>query len=149
MVGARQAIGYARVSTADQNPDRQVDALLRAGVDGDHIHVDMASGAKASRLKLDLVTQLLREGDTLNVTRLDRHQRRLVSARARGRVGGRRPRLTEDQAALAQRLCDEREKTVQQIADMFGVPRSTVYGHLDKTKTVPRQPKKSTVTKPR
>lgn len=71
------------------------------------------------------------------------HQRR-----ARGRVGGRRPRLTEDQAALAQRLYDQREKTVQQIADMFGVPRSTVYGHLDKTKIVPRQPK-STVTKPR
>lgn len=30
---------------------------------------------------------------------------------------------------------------------MFGVPRSTVYGHLDKTKTVPRQPKKTAVTK--
>ncbi|WP_438493995.1 helix-turn-helix domain-containing protein [Streptomyces asiaticus] len=59
-----------------------------------------------------------------------------ASARARGRVGGRRPKLTEDQAALAQRLYDEREKTVQQIADMFDVPRSTVYGHLNKTKTV-------------
>ncbi|MGW1290874.1 helix-turn-helix domain-containing protein [Streptomyces sp. NPDC002586] len=65
----------------------------------------------------------------------------LASARARGRVGGRRPKLTEDQAALAQRLYDEREKTVQQIPDMFGVPRSTVYGDLDKTKTVPRHPK--------
>ncbi|MFF8445840.1 helix-turn-helix domain-containing protein [Streptomyces californicus] len=73
----------------------------------------------------------------------------LATARARGRVGGRRPRLTEDQAALAQRLYDEREKTVQQIADMFGVPHSTVYGHLDKTRTVPRKPRKSTVTKPR
>ncbi len=72
----------------------------------------------------------------------------LASARARGRVGGRRPRLTVDQAVLAQRLYDEREKTVQQIADMFSVPRSTVYGHLDKTKTVPRQPKKTLVTKP-
>lgn len=45
----------------------------------------------------------------------------LASARARGRVGGRRPKFTEDQAALAQRLYDEREKTVQQIDDMFGV----------------------------
>jgi DNA invertase Pin-like site-specific DNA recombinase len=51
----------------------------------------------------------------------------LASARARGRAGGRRPRLIEEQAALAQRFYDEREKTVQQIADMFGVPRSTVY----------------------
>ncbi|MEU6409125.1 helix-turn-helix domain-containing protein [Microbispora sp. NPDC046933] len=51
-------------------------------------------------------------------------------ARARGRVGGRRPKLTADQAALAQELYDTRDKTVQQIADLFGVPRSTVYGHL-------------------
>lgn len=72
----------------------------------------------------------------------------LASAWARGWVGGRRPKLTEDQAALAQRLYDEREKTVQRIADMFGVPRSTVYGHLDKAKTVPRQPKKSAAMKP-
>jgi DNA invertase Pin-like site-specific DNA recombinase len=197
-------IGYARVSTSDQNPDHQIDALLRAGVDRDHVHVDTASGAKASRPKLDLVMQLLREGDTLKVTRLDRLSRSvlhlvtlgadlrergiglhvieqgidtstmegramfgmlsvlaelqrelivantndgLASARARGRVGGRRPKLTEDQAALAQRLYDEREKTVQQIADMFGVRRSTVYGHLDKTRTVPRQPKKTAAPK--
>ncbi|WP_331747940.1 recombinase family protein [Streptomyces sp. NBC_00842] len=72
----------------------------------------------------------------------------LASARARGRVGGRRPKLTKDQAALAQQLYDAREKTVQQIADLFGVPRSTVYGHLDKAKTVPRQPKRAAVTKP-
>lgn len=198
-------IGYARVSTADQNPDHQIDALLRASVDRDHIHVDKASGAKASRPKLDLVMHLLREGDTLKVTRLDRLSRSvlhlvtlgaelrergiglhvieqgidtstmegramfsmlsvlaelqrelivantndgLASARARGRVGGRRPKLTPNQAALAQELYDAREKTVQQIADLFGVPRSTVYGHLDKTKTVPRQPKKTAATKP-
>ncbi len=48
-------IGYARVSTADQNPDHQIDALLRAGVDRDNVHLDTASGAKASRPKLDLV----------------------------------------------------------------------------------------------
>jgi DNA invertase Pin-like site-specific DNA recombinase len=70
----------------------------------------------------------------------------LASARARGRKGGRRPSLTPDQAALAQQLYDAREKTVQQIADLFGVPRSTVYGHLDREKTLPRQPKRTTVT---
>lgn len=42
----------------------------------------------------------------------------------------------------------EADEEVQQIADMFGVLRSTVYGHLDKTRTVPRQPKKPAVTKP-
>ncbi|MFJ2719486.1 recombinase family protein [Streptomyces sp. NPDC087437] len=50
-------IGYARVSTTDQNRDHQIDALLRAGVDRDHVHVDTASGAKASRPELDLVMQ--------------------------------------------------------------------------------------------
>jgi len=45
--------GYARVSTADQNPDHQIDALLRAGVAQDAIYVDRASDAKASRPQLD------------------------------------------------------------------------------------------------
>ncbi|MEU7900980.1 hypothetical protein AB0B45_50175 [Nonomuraea sp. NPDC049152] len=53
-----------------------------------------------------------------------------------------RPRLTADQAALAQQLYDTRDKTVQQIADLFGVPRSTVYGHL-KGNAVRRQPKRA------
>ncbi|WP_323136143.1 helix-turn-helix domain-containing protein [Streptomyces sp. NBC_01481] len=47
---------------------------------------------------------------------------------------------------MAQQLYDAREKTVQQIADLFGVPRSTVYGHLDREKSVPRQPKKRTAS---
>ena len=64
--------GYARVSTADQNPDHQIDALLRAGVAQDAIYVDRASGAKASRPQLDELLKLLRDGDTLKITRLDR-----------------------------------------------------------------------------
>ncbi|MGH7732261.1 MAG: recombinase family protein, partial [Gemmatimonadales bacterium] len=48
-------IGYARVSTADQNPAHQIDALLRADVAEGDIHTDTASGAKASRPSLDLV----------------------------------------------------------------------------------------------
>jgi DNA-directed RNA polymerase specialized sigma24 family protein len=35
---------------------------------------------------------------------------------------------------VAQQLYDAGEHTVQQIADMFGVPRSTVYGHLDEAR---------------
>ncbi|MFC5021851.1 recombinase family protein [Streptomyces coeruleoprunus] len=42
------------------------------------MHVDTASGAKASRPKLDLVLRLLREGDTLKVTRLDRLSRSVL-----------------------------------------------------------------------
>lgn len=72
------SIGYARISTPDQNPAHQIDALIRAGVAERDVHVDTASGAKASRPKFDLVMQLLREGDTLKVTRLDRLGRSLV-----------------------------------------------------------------------
>jgi Resolvase, N terminal domain len=64
--------GYARVSTADQNPDHQIDALLHAGVAANDIYVDHASGAKASRPELDTVLRMLRDGDTLKITRLDR-----------------------------------------------------------------------------
>lgn len=71
----------------------------------------------------------------------------LAAARARERKGGRRPSLIPDQAALAQQLYDARDKTIQQIADLFGVPRSTVYGHLGRKKTVPRQPKSTAPVK--
>lgn len=49
-----------------------MDALVRAGVAEGDIYVDTASGARASRPQLDLVLKLLRVGDTLKVTRLDR-----------------------------------------------------------------------------
>ncbi|HKS46222.1 MAG TPA: recombinase family protein, partial [Amycolatopsis sp.] len=71
-------IGYGRVSTAEQNPAHQIDALTRAGVEPNDIHIDSASGAKASRPKLDLVLKLVRRGDTLVVTRLDRLGRSVV-----------------------------------------------------------------------
>ena len=64
--------GYARVSTAEQNPDHQVDALVRAGVAELDVRIDVASGAKASRPQLDLPLARVRVGDTLVVTRLDR-----------------------------------------------------------------------------
>lgn len=65
-------LGYARVSTADQNPDHQIDALTRAGVASGDVYVDHASGAKASRPQLDALLRALRADDTLVVTRLDR-----------------------------------------------------------------------------
>jgi DNA invertase Pin-like site-specific DNA recombinase len=70
--------GYARGSTADQNPDHQIDAILRHGVVRENIHIDTASGAKSSRPKLDLIMQVLREGDTLKITRLDRLSRSVL-----------------------------------------------------------------------
>ncbi|WP_236581156.1 recombinase family protein [Rhodococcus sp. T7] len=56
----------------------------------------------------------------------------LAAARARGRKGGRPSKLSADQIELAQRLYDAGERTVSQIAGMLNVPRTTVYGHLNK-----------------
>jgi DNA invertase Pin-like site-specific DNA recombinase len=67
-----------RVSTAEQNLAHQIDALSRAGVQREHIYLDTASGAKASRPKLDLVLKMLRAGDTLVITRLDRLSRSML-----------------------------------------------------------------------
>ena len=68
-------IGYARVSTQDQNLDLQRDALRQAGCE--KVITDTASGAKAARPGLDKVRELLRAGDTLVVWRLDRLGRSL------------------------------------------------------------------------
>ena len=56
----------------------------------------------------------------------------LAAARARGRKGGRKPRLSPEQAAHAQQLYDAGTHTVAQIAALLGVARPTVYGYLDR-----------------
>jgi DNA invertase Pin-like site-specific DNA recombinase len=68
-------IGYARVSTLEQNPDLQRDALLKAGCE--KVIVDQISGTVAERPGLGQVKELLRRGDTLVVWRLDRLGRSL------------------------------------------------------------------------
>jgi DNA invertase Pin-like site-specific DNA recombinase len=68
-------LGYARVSTLDQNPQLQADELTAAGCY--RVFTDHASGAKSSRPALDEVLDQLRPGDTLVVWRLDRLGRSL------------------------------------------------------------------------
>jgi len=68
-------IGYARVSTIDQNPDSQIDALTKAGCK--EIITDKITGTVAQREGLDKIKTMLREGDTLVVWRLDRLGRSL------------------------------------------------------------------------
>lgn len=68
-------IGYARVSTLDQNPASQQDALRSAGCE--RIYTDKASGKLASRPQLDRALRAAQPGDTLVVWRLDRLGRSL------------------------------------------------------------------------
>lgn len=67
---AAHRIGYARVSTRDQNLDLQLGALNKAGCD--RIYQDKISGTKSRRPGLDQALEHLREGDTLVVWKLDR-----------------------------------------------------------------------------
>ena len=68
-------IGYARISTVDQNANLQRDALHAAGCE--KVVIDQVSGASAKRPKLDKLVANLQEGDVLAVWRLDRLGRSL------------------------------------------------------------------------
>jgi DNA invertase Pin-like site-specific DNA recombinase len=69
-------VGYARVSTIDQNPELQLEALRRAGCE--KVFTEKASGARDDRPELArILTDVLRVGDTLVVWKLDRLARSL------------------------------------------------------------------------
>ena len=68
-------IGYARVSTHDQNADLQIDALKAAGCG--RVFVETASGGKAGRPVLKEALAALRTGDSLMIWKLDRLARSL------------------------------------------------------------------------
>lgn len=68
-------IGYARVSTEDQNPDLQLTALKQAGCT--RLFTDRATGAHVKRPELTKCLKALSEGDTLTVWKLDRLGRSL------------------------------------------------------------------------
>jgi DNA invertase Pin-like site-specific DNA recombinase len=68
-------LGYARVSTTDQQPQLQVDALERAGCY--RVFTETASGARTDRPTLEQLLDQLRPGDTLVVWKLDRLGRSL------------------------------------------------------------------------
>ena len=81
-------VGYARVSTIDQEPALQLDALAAAGCV--KVFEDRASGARADRAGLRLALDYMRDGDVLIVWKLDRLGRSL-------------PHLIETVTSLAKR----------------------------------------------
>ncbi|TGE21021.1 recombinase family protein [Hymenobacter metallicola] len=181
-------IGYARVSTRDQNLELQLDALTQAGCT--LIYQEKASGALAARVELDKLLAQLRPGDTVYIYKLDRlgrslkHlldlvadlQRRevglvsltdaintnsaqgrlvlnlfaslaefereltrertfagLAAARARGRVGGRKPGLSEEAqrtALAAETLYRAQQLSTDDMARSLRISKATFYKYL-------------------
>jgi DNA invertase Pin-like site-specific DNA recombinase len=181
-------IGYARVSTQEQNLDLQKDALEGAGCE--RIYSDQVSGSTERRQELDTALEMLREGDTLVVWRLDRlgrslkhlieligdleergigfkslqesidttsssgrlvfhvfgalaeFERNLIrertragldAARARGRKGGRPKKLDAKKQALAVKLYQEKQHSMKELCQMFGISKPTLYDYVRNT----------------
>jgi len=178
-------IGYARVSTREQNPSLQIDALKQAGCE--RIFQDVASGAKSSRPELDKLLAEARTGDTIIIWKLDRLGRSLrhlvelvetlsaqkiglkslndpvdtthaqgrlifnlfaslaeferdliverthaglASARARGRKGGARYKMTPAKLRLAVASMGTAQTHVGDLCRELGITRQTLYRHV-------------------
>lgn len=97
---ARMLIGYARVSTEDQDLRRQIDALKAAGCDDDHIYTDKKSGATMRRKGLEAALLDARPGDVLiavSVDRLSRSIRDLIHIAERLNADGIELRILDKQ----------------------------------------------------
>jgi DNA invertase Pin-like site-specific DNA recombinase len=178
-------IGYARVSTADQNLDGQIDRLSANHCD--RIFVDVASGGRADRPQFLAMIDYLRQGDTLIVLKFDRFGRSLKhlletvdvldrkgvtihsltegfdttttggrlmlrlfgaiaeferdlirertqiglsAARARGRKGGRPPKLNAEQIDLLKLAAADKSQSLALICKTFGISESTYYRYI-------------------
>jgi DNA invertase Pin-like site-specific DNA recombinase len=142
----------------------QLDACLDCLRDGDTLVITRLSRAMRSlRHLLELSANLQKRGVGLVVLRqdirtdtpsgplvfhifaaIDEFQRELVAegtnqglaaARARGRQGGRPPKLTPRQVAAVRDMYDSKKHTIKEIAETFDVSHMTIYRHLDPPKS--------------
>lgn len=101
-------IGYARISTGEQNMDLQLDKLEEAGCE--RVYQEQISGAADERPKLERCLEELREGDTLVVWRMDRFGRSLKD--------------------LVSKMEDLEEKGVDFVSLTEGIDTTTAQGTL-------------------
>jgi len=182
---AGRLVGYARVSTHDQKPELQLDALR--AVSCSEVFVETASGATADRPQLRAAINAARPGDAIAVWKLDRLGRSLLqmietvreldarrvgfvsltenidtttstgrlvlhifgaiaefertmivertlagleAARARGRIGGRRKKLTDAEVEAGRALLLNTDAPIADIARRLGVSISTFYTYF-------------------
>lgn len=67
-----KTFGYVRVSSADQNVDRQIHKMLELGIDERDIFIDKASGKNFDRPNYQALKRVIREGDLIYIDALDR-----------------------------------------------------------------------------
>lgn len=72
VLGEERVYGYARVSSRDQNLDRQIDALVEWGIPEKDIFTDKASGKDFQRPRYKALLRKLRKGDVLVIKSIDR-----------------------------------------------------------------------------
>src|SRR5579875_3522005 len=131
-------IGYARVSTDDQNLDLQRDALRLAGCE--KVYEDRLSGAKAARPGLALAREVARAGDVPTALRRDPLGRRLdemgvglMSLREKidtSSSGGRPKVLEPAKRQLAVQLYAEKKHTIGEICRLMGISKPTLYNYV-------------------
>ena len=78
--------GYARVSTRDQNEDRQIVAMMEEGIPRKSIYIDKMSGKDFDRPMYKRLKRRLREGDVLYIKSLDRLGRNYEELQEQWRV---------------------------------------------------------------
>ncbi len=133
-------VGYARVSTRDQDRELQLRDLRAAGCE--RIFEETASGARSDRPRLAEALDYARAGGKLvfhvfgalaeferDLIR-ERTQAGLEAARTRGRKGGRKPKLDRKKLQLASSMLQDRSNSVGDVCTALGVSRATLYRHL-------------------
>lgn len=105
----------------------QVDQLREMGVDLRVLDQAIDTSTAAGKMLFHVLAAIAEfERDLIIERTLDG----LASARADGRVGGRRPVLTAEKLAIARQQIDAGEMTMRQIAAALGCSRATLYRHL-------------------
>ncbi|MGF9815539.1 recombinase family protein [Bacillus toyonensis] len=144
-------IGYARVSTFDQNLDRQIHSLTQYGCE--KIIKEKCTGIIRDRQGLETLFDVIRKGDTVVVKSISRLGRKtldilhmiqqfeiaervkegLEASKKRGKKLG-RPKLEKDKLSIALRMYDSKEYSIKEIVEATGISQGSLYRAINQRK---------------